>query len=97
MMTLHDFEAGIKGQIWHLQKICRPQFSNRLFSHSKPLGAIIREILELLEMPSPIWHYRCDMVAIVFTKLSQNYSQASFPSQLHFLQIWHSNLQYFKF
>ena len=26
MMSLHDLKAGVKGQIWHMQEIFRPQF-----------------------------------------------------------------------
>ena len=35
-MTLHDLEAGVKGQIWHLQKIRRPQFTISSFVIPKP-------------------------------------------------------------
>ena len=68
-MTLHDLEARVKGQIWHLEvaKDLQTMISKKLFSHSKPLGPMTREMLGLSDMPPPppfdikdvIWQQFC--------------------------------------
>ena len=47
---------------------------------------MIREILGLSDM-TPIFDIKDDMVAILFSKQGQNYSQESFPRYIHLVQI----------
>ena len=68
-MTLHDLEAGVKGQTWHLQKICRTQ-------------PMIREILGLFDMApfdmkDVIWKPIC-----LQNKVKITLRQAFFPNYI---------------
>ena len=47
MMTPFNLEAGVKGQIQHLEKDSQAMTSYELFSHSEPQGAILGEIQDL--------------------------------------------------
>ena len=44
MMTTFNLEAGVKGQIQHLEKDSQAMTSHKLFSHSEPVRAILGEI-----------------------------------------------------
>ena len=49
MVTLHDLEAGVKGA-----KDSHATISNKLFSHSKLIGPMIREVLGLFDISPKI-------------------------------------------
>ena len=67
-----------------LAKDSQATISLKLFSHSKPQGPMIREMLGLFDMMTP-YLTLSDMEAILFSKQGQNYFQATFPSNLHFV------------
>ena len=71
MMTIHDLEG--KRSNFTLAKDLQTMISKKLFSHFKPLGPMIREMLGLFDMP-PICHKICDMAAI-FSVDSRNFKK----------------------